>query len=209
MTQKIINGFPQYQDYTWKRAKFHGTSFTQIDRQKTDINLQLDVIGDPIQVNENTISLLHVYRDGVWLHPDQGFELIGENTIRISPGLLMSESIEFMFFTGASGVLNYIPVAPPVPSEDGYNQTVFEAIAFTNNEHPTVNAFAPTLINGKTRLTFHFPITQGRIDVYLNGTRAGQHSGLWTIIDDTTIELNDDYSAETMKVELVKQIVGI
>lgn len=209
MTQQVVNGFPQFHSFTWKRSKFHGNAGTQLDQTKTDIDIQSGTIGDSIQVDVDTLPLLTVQRDGAFLHPDQGYELVSANTIRVVPGLLDGETVEFLFFTGVSGVLDYIPVAPTVPGVDGYDQTLSEAIVFTDNSQLPINAYAPSLTLGKTRITTHFEIDAGRIDVYINGGRAGIHSGIWTFIDANTIELNDDFSSLATKVEIVKQIVGL
>lgn len=208
MTQKISNGFPQYFDFTYLKSRFFGTIATQADQTKTDIDLVNDTVGDVIQVDNSTLNLLEVSRDGAHLHEDQGFELIAPNIIRVVPGLLDNETLEFSFFTGSSGVVTQIPVIDPAPGGDGIDQTFFEALAYTDNSSAPINAFNAFVILGKTRVTAQFTIDVGRVDVYLNGTRAGANSGLWTLVDPTTIELDDDYSTTKMKVEIVKQIVG-
>lgn len=207
--QSIVNGFPQFQDFTYLKSKYYGTTATQAFKPHTDINVQSGTVGDSIQVDSDTVGLLTIVRDGAVLMVEEGFELIAPNVVRLYPGLLATESIEFKFLTGVSGVLNYIPVAPPVPSSDGYDQTVTEALVFTDNSELPVGAFPPTVVASKTRITTQFEIDAGRLDVYLNGRRAGAHSGLWSIIDQNTIELNDDYSTVKMQVEIVKHIVGL
>lgn len=207
--QSIVKGFPQFQDFTYLNSKYYGTTATQAVKTHTDVNVQSGTVGDPIQVDSDTVGLLTVVRDGAVLMVEEGFEIIAPNVLRLYPGLLATESVEFKFLTGVSGVLNYIPVAPPVPSADGYDQTVSEALVYTDNSQLPVGAFPPTLVAGKTRITTQFEIDAGRLDIYINGRRAGAHSGVWSIIDQNTIELNDNYSTVTMQVEIVKQIVGL
>ncbi|MDD3412408.1 MAG: hypothetical protein PHY47_00245 [Lachnospiraceae bacterium] len=209
MTQKIHKGFPQFHSFAWLRSKFYGTLATQSDQSKTDINLQSDTVGDSINIDSSNLSLLTVMRDGAFLHLDQGYELIAPNTIRVWPGLLNQETVEFMFFTGVNGIMEYIPEAPPAPSQDGYAQTIDEALVYTDNSETPVNAFAPILFGGKTRISTHFQIDNGKIDVYVNGGRVGIHSGVWSVLDANTIELDQDYSADKMKIEIVKQRIGL
>ncbi len=208
MSQKIVNGFPQFTSFTYLKSKFFGTPLTQADQEKTDINLVTETTGDQIPLVEDTIHLLTVVRNGATLIVEQGFELVSENIIRVVPGLLQTETLEFRFFTGVDGVVETIPVAPPVPGVEGYPQTTTEGFCFTDGSGTEVNCFPATVLVGRTRISTQFDLDEGRIDVYINGNRIGVHSGIWTLIDINTIELDDDYSSDKMKVEIVKQIVG-
>lgn len=208
MTQKVVNGFPQYFDFIYLRSKFHGSAATQADQTKTDIDLVNDVIGDPITVDAQNLNLLQVQRDGAFLHPDQGFELIAPNQVRVTPGLLVGEVVEFLMFTGQSGVINQIPTIDPAPGPDGVDQTLREACVYTDGSQSEINAFPASLSGGVTRITTHFDTDIGRTDVYFNGIRVSENSGAWTRVDENTIDLNDDYSATKMKVEIVNNLVG-
>lgn len=208
MTQKIVNGFPQFTSFSYLYSKFHGTAGTQVNQTKTDIDLVTDTVGDQIPLTEENIRLLSLVRDGATLILDQGFELIAENKIRVVPGLLQGEVLEFKFFTGVDGVLETIPVAPPVEGDQGYPQTTTESTVYTDGSGVEVNCFPAFNFDGRTRVTTHFDLNEGRVDVYLNGSRIGEVSGIWSFIDVNTIELNDDYLSTKMKVDVVKQIVG-
>jgi hypothetical protein len=208
MTQKVVNGFLQFHHYTWLKSKFVGTLATQLANIKTDIDLVNDTTGDSITVDAQDVNLLRVVRDGASLIESQGYSIIAPNQVRLTPSLLQNETVEFYFFTAASGVIETIPVVPPTPGVEGYSQTLSEALVWTDGSSSEVGAFAPVVLGGKTQITTHFDIDAGRIDVYINGTRVGIHSGVWIVVDQDTIELDDDYSSTNMKVEIVKQIVG-
>lgn len=207
MTQKVVNGFPQYFSYTYLAGKYFGTPLTQTGEEYTDVNLQSDLIGDSITVDHIEAPLLTIIRDGAFLHEDQGYEIIAANTIRIFPGLLENETVEFKKLVGASGVVEVIPTVPPVTAT-GYNQTITEATVYTDNSLSPVNAFAAIVLAGKTRISTQFPLNEGRVDVYINGTRSSKNDGVWVLADATTIEFNDNYSAVRMKVDIIKQKVG-
>jgi hypothetical protein len=125
MTQKITNGFPQYFSFTYLNGKYDGTASTEAAEDYTDINLQSDLIGDSITATEDEIELLTVMRDGAILLDGQGFEFIGTNQIRITPGLLENETVQIKKFTGVSGLIETVPVMPPVGSV-GSSQTIQE-----------------------------------------------------------------------------------
>jgi hypothetical protein len=208
MTQKVFNGFPQYFSYTYQTGKFFGSAITQANEALTIINLQSDLIGDSITLDINDIGLITVIRDGAVLLEDQGFELVGPNTIAVWPGLLETEVLQIKKLVAASGIVEIIPVVPPVTGSGGYPQDIIEATVYTDNFKPAINAFPATLFAAKTRITTQFFLNEGRIDLYLNNTRVSINDGIWEIIDSTTIELNDDYSATRMKVDIIKQKVG-
>ena len=208
MTQKVFNGFPQYYAFTTQSGKFYGTPVTQAFEESTDINLQSQLVGDSISITIDELPLLTVYRDGAYLHESQGFEVIAPNVVRISPGLLDTETVEFKKLIAASGVVEMIPPVPPVVDDSGYEHTIQEATAYTDNSVAAVNAFAPVTLAGKTRITTEFTLDEGRIDVYINGGRSSVNDGVWILADSNTIELQDDYSAVKMKVDIIKQKVG-
>lgn len=209
MSQKIVNGFPQFYSLTHLVSKFFGTGATQLSQDHTDIDLlNPPVGGDPITVTEDDIGLLSVTRDGATLYLDQGFEIIAPNTLRVFPGLLNGETVEFRKLVGASGVIETIPTVPPVPGSGGYAQEILEASAYTDDSTPAVNAFSPVLLAGRTRISTHFVINEGKIDVYLNGARVSVNDGVWSFVDSTTIELDDNYSTTRMKVDITRQKVG-
>ncbi len=208
MSQRIINGFPQYFSYTYLSGKFYGTPTTQVNEDFTDVNTQSDLIGDSIQIDEEDEGIILAYRDGAFLHVGQGFEIIAPNTVRITPGLLDTETFEIKKLVGASGVIENIPVVPPVPGSGGYNQTINEASVYTDSSATPINAFAPVVVSGKTRITPEFTLNEGKVDVFINGFRVSINDGVWSFADTDTIELNDNYSAIRMKVDIIKQKVG-
>lgn len=208
MSQKIYNGFPQFFSFTYLSGKFYGNLLTQAEESFTDINIQSQLVGDAITIDQSDVNLLHVVRDGSFLHLDQGFEVIEPNVVRIWPGLLSTEVVEFKKLVGASGVVQNIPTVDPVNNPDGYSQTITEATVYTDMSKVAINAFEAILFEGKTRITPHFDLNDGRIDVYINSQRVSINDGVWSIVDPTTIELNDNYSAVRMKVDIIKQRVG-
>ena len=208
MTQKVFNGFPQYYAFTTQSGKFYGTPVTQADETFTDINLQSQLIGDSISILINEAPLLTVYRDGAFLHESQGFEIIAPNIVRISPGLLDTETVEFRKLIAASGVVEMIPAVPPVVGNEGYVHTINEATVYTDNSVAPINALPAVTLASKTRITAEFDLDEGRIDVYINGFRSSINDGVWILVDLNTIELQDDYSATKMKVDIIKQKVG-
>lgn len=208
MTQKVANGFPQFYAFTSQSGKFFGTPTTQALEAYTDINLQNQLVGDSISILAEELPLLTVFRDGSYLHESQGFELIAPNLVRVFPGLLDTETIEFKKLVAASGVITTIPEVPPTPDSNGYVQTIQEATIYTDNFIPAIHALPPIVLAGKTRITTEFLINTGRIDVHINGKRVSVNDGIWSIVDVNTIELNDDYSAVRMKVDIIKQKVG-
>lgn len=208
MTQKIVNGFPQFHEITYLTGSYIGTPSDQLVQTHKDINLQTDLVGDSISITQAEGGILSVIRDGAYLHKDQGYDIIAPNIVRLFQGLLAGEEVEFKKLAGASGVVTVIPTVPPVTSGDGYEQTISEATVYTDDSVPAVLAFSPTLNAGKTRISTQFPLNVGKVDVYINGTRSSINDGIWTLVDPTTIELNDDYSTVKMKVDIVKQIVG-
>ena len=208
MTQKIINGFPQFHEITHLSGSYFGTALDQTNQDHTDINLQSGLVGDSITITEQEAGILSVYRDGAYLHKDQGYDIIAPNIVRIFRGLLNGEEVEFKKLAGASGLVTIIPTVPPVLGSSGYDQTIEEATVYTDDSIPAINAYSPIVNAGRTRLSTHFNINAGKIDVYINGTRSSINDGVWTFVDSTTIELNDDYSSVKMKVDIIKQIVG-
>lgn len=208
MTQKIVNGFPQFHQITYLSGNYFGTATTQSLQDHTDINLQTDLIGDSITITTEEANILTVIRDGINLHKDQGYDVIAPNIVRIFKGLLNTEEVTFKKLVAASGVVTVIPTVPPVTGTNGYAQTVFEATVYTDDSIPAINAFSPLVNAGKTRLSTHFSIDAGKIDIYINGNRSSVNDGIWTLVDATTIELDDDYSSVKMKVDIIKQIVG-
>jgi hypothetical protein len=208
MSQKIFNGFPQYFSYTYQTGKYFGTLATQVQESFTDVNLQSELIGDSITLEANETGVVSIVRDGAVLLEDQGWELIAPNIVRIFPGLLDSEVVEFKKLVGASGVIETIPVVPPAPGPGGYPQNVIEATVYTDAFKPAVNAFEAIVLSSKTRITAQFLLDEGRIDVYINNTRVSANDNIWTLVDNTTIELDDDYSATRMKVDIIRQKVG-
>ena len=207
MTQKIINGFPQYFSYTYLNGKYYGTEITEANELHTDINLQFDLVGDSITVKEEEIELLTIMRDGSILLDNQGFQFIAENQIRVIPGLLENEVVQIKKFVGVSGAVETVQVLPPIQPQ-GYPQLVQEATFYTDNSTLPVNGVAAVVYEGKTRLITSFVIDEGRTDVYINSSRVSVNDGIWSFIDSNTIELNDDYSSTRMKVDVVNQRVG-
>lgn len=208
MTQRVLNGFPQYFDFIYLRSKYFGTPVTQADQTKTDIDLVNDTLGDTITVDAQNLPLLQVLRDGAFLHPDQGYELIAPNQIRVTPGLLAGEVLEFLMFTGQSGAIQVIPTVDPQPGPDGIDHTINEAVLFTDGSGTESAAFPATLASGLTRIVTFFDLDVGRTDVYFNGTRLSATAGQYTLVNSTTIDLDDDYSAVKGRVEIVNQRVG-
>lgn len=209
MLQKIINGFPQYYDLTYQRSYYVGTLATQIQKQKTDINLLTDCIGDQIHIDEDSLNLLSIVRDGASLIPGQGFELIAENTIRVSPGLLNGETLELKKLTGSNAILESIPTVPPIVTSDGFDQTTIEAIIWTDGSESNHNANPAIVVDGKTRVSTLFSLDAGKVDIFINGKRYGKYAGVWSFVDSNTVELDNDYSTTKMYVEIVKQVVGV
>lgn len=208
MTQKIFNGFPQYYAFTTQSGKFYGTPSTQINESHTDINLQSQLIGDSISISIEEIAFLSIYRDGAYLYESQGFDIIAPNIVRVSPGLLDTETVEFKKLIAASGVVEMIPSVPPVAGSEGYVHTINEATVYTDNSIAAVNALPAVTLTGKTRITAEFDLDEGRVDVYINGYRSSINDGSWIFADANTIEFQDDYSAVKMKVDIIKQKVG-
>lgn len=208
MSQKVFNGFPQYFSYTYQAGKFFGTLANQVQESFIDVNLQSELIGDSMTLEASETDVLTIVRDGIVILEDQGWELIAPNIVRIFPGLLSYEVLQFKKLVGASGVVESIPIIPPVPSSGGYPQTVTEATVYTDAFKPAINAFEAIVISSKTRITAQFFLDEGRIDVYINSTRVSANDGIWTLVDNATIELNDDYSATRMKVDIIRQKVG-
>jgi hypothetical protein len=210
MTQKIINGFPQFFSFTYLSGKYSGTSATESLESHTEIDLQHDLAGDSIRITEEDINLLTVVRDGAILLYDEGFEISGTNKIKIYPGLLENEVIQFKKFIGISGVVES-PIDTFPPSEGlGYDQLIQEATVYTDNSQPSINSSGVALDpeGQKTRINTSFSLSDGRVDVYINSSRVSVNDGIWSIFGDNTIELNDDYSETRMKVDIVKQRVG-
>jgi hypothetical protein len=208
MSQKVFNGFPQYFSYTYQTGKFFGTLATQVQESFTDVDLQSQLIGDSITLEADETGVLSIVRDGAVLLEDQGWELIAPNIVRIFPGLLENETLQFKKLVGTSGVIETIPTIPPVPGTGGYPQTLVEATVYTDAFKPAVNAFEAIVLSSKTRISTQFLLNEGRIDVYINNTRISVNDDIWTLVDNTTIELNDDYSATRMKVDIIRQKVG-
>ena len=208
MTQKVVNGFPQFHDFTYLTGSYIGTLADQSVQTHKDINLQTDLVGDSITITSDEGNILLVMRDGAYLHKDQGYDIIAPNIVRLFKGLLAGEEVEFKKLTGTSGVVTVIPTAPVASGTDGYTQTIIEATVYTNDSVPPIHAFSPIVNAGKTRISTQFQINVGKVDIYINGTRSSINDGVWTLVDPTTIELNDDYSTVKMKVDIVKQIVG-
>jgi hypothetical protein len=208
MTQKVVNGFPQYFAYTYLTGKFYGTPTTQSFMAYTDIDLQSQLVGDGIGISLEDSGLISIFRDGAFLHQSQGYDIVGSNVIRVFPGLLDTETIEVKKLTGASGVVSSIPVAPPVSGTSGYVQSMIEATVYTDNSIPSIRALPPIVFGGKTRITAEFLLNEGRVDVYINGYRSSSNDSTWTIINTNTIELSEDFSTVKMKVDIIKQKVG-
>lgn len=208
MSQKIFNGFPQYFSYTYLVGKFFGNTTTQAQESHTDINLQNELVGDILTMENNEVGLLTVIRDGATLIDDQGWELISPNTIRIWPGLLSTETLQFKKLVGVSGIIEAIPSVPPTSNPSGYPTEIIEATVYTDNFKPSINAFSAITLAGKTRISTQFLLDEGRVDVYINSTRVSLNDGIWIMADNTTIELDDDYSATRMKVDIIRQKVG-
>lgn len=208
MTQKVVNGFPQYFSYTYLSGAFYGTPVTESVSSHTDINLQSDLQGDSIDILPEESGILSVFRDGVFLHESQGYEIIAPNVVRVFGGLLDTETVEFKKLVGASGVIEQIPVHDPVVSSAGHPHSISEATVYTDGSVAAVNGLEAVVINGKTRITAEFSLNEGRIDVYINGTRSSVNDNIWELVDSDTIELNEDYSSVKMKVDIIKQKVG-
>ena len=208
MTQKIINGFPQYFSYTYLSGKYFGTEITEANQDYTEINLETELIGDSIALDNTESHLVTIVRDGAVLLESHGYEITSNNVIKIFPGLLRNETIEIKKLVGASGVVENITVVPPIGGSAGQPQVINEATIYTDNSETPANALGAILLAGKTRLTTHFFLNEGRIDVYINGFRSSINDGIWTLVDTNTIELDDDYSTVKMKVDIVKQKVG-
>jgi hypothetical protein len=208
MSQKIVNGFPQFYALTHLVSEFYGTALTQLSQDHTDVDLQAPQYGDQISVDVLDIGLLTVTRDGATLYLDQGFEIVAPNVLRVFPGLLDGETLQFKKLVGASGLIETIPTVPPVPGSGGYAQEILEATIYTDDSVAAINAFSPVLLAGKTRISTHFALNEGKIDVFLNGSRVSVNDGIWFFADSTTIELDDNYSTTKMKVDITRQKVG-
>lgn len=100
MAQQIINGFPQHFQTSYLKSKFTGTLATQTAQVQTDLNLIVDTTGDVINVDAPTLGLLQVSRDGALLIEGEGFTLLSPSNIRLTPGLLEGETVEFSFLKG-------------------------------------------------------------------------------------------------------------
>lgn len=208
MSQKIVNGFPQFYALTHLVSEFYGTALTQLNQNHTDVDLQAPHYGDQISADVLDVGLLTVTRDGATLYLDQGFEIVAPNILRVFPGLLDGETLQFKKLVGASGVVETIQTVPPVPGSGGYAQEILEATIYTDDSVAAINAFSPVILAGKTRISTHFALNEGKIDVFLNGSRVSVNDGIWFFADSTTIELDDNYSTTKMKVDITRQKVG-
>jgi hypothetical protein len=96
-----------------------------------------------------------------------------------------------------------------------------QAYAFTNGVGTFVNCSAPTVVSTKTRLllSFTYPMninvgtTNGSIKVYINGQKVPRYIDAITTpdayykeIDQSTIELDSDYSSFAYSLEVIQDI---
>lgn len=99
-----------------------------------------------------------------------------------------------------------------------------QAYCFTNGTGNEINCSAPTVVSGKTRIqtTFSFPVavnsgtTNGAISVYLNGQKIPRFidstltpDAYYKEISQNVVELDRDYSAYTLSVEIVQTVAVV
>lgn len=123
--------------------------------------------------------------------------------------------------TGLVNVLGYkVYFHRETAAEDGGIRG--QAYCFTDGTGTEIGCSAPTVVSGKTRInltafTYATGInpsnTNGQLDVYLNGQKLPRFidstltpDQSYKEIDNKTIELDDDYSSNTVAVEIVKRI---
>jgi len=106
-----------------------------------------------------------------------------------------------------------------VTSADGFIQN--QAFSFTNGVGTEINCSAPSVVSGKTRLQMTFSYatgvnsgtTNGSIKVYLNGQKIPRFvdstltpDAYYKEIDSNTIELDRDYSAYQLSIEVIQDV---
>jgi hypothetical protein len=107
-------------------------------------------------------------------------------------------------------------------AEDG--DSLDTAYCFTNGTGTEINCNSPVVVSGKTRLTlgFNYAVgvnpgtTNGSLEVYLNGQKLPRFvdstltpDSSYKEISANTIELDDDYSAYNLSLEVVRRVAVI
>jgi hypothetical protein len=107
--------------------------------------------------------------------------------------------------------------------EDG--SILNQAMCFTDGIGTEINCSAPSVVSGKTRVeltTFTFPVdvnsgtANGALKVYLNGQKIPRYidatltpDASYREIDQKTIELDGDYSALNLSLEIIQDVAAI
>lgn len=122
--------------------------------------------------------------------------------------------------SGAANILKYkMFFYDEESSEDG--SILNQAMCMTDGTGTEINCAAPSVVSGKTRVvtTFTFPVgvnsgtANGAIKVYLNGQKIPRYidatltpDASYKEISSNTIELDTDYSAQQLSLEIVQDV---
>lgn len=213
MPVQVINGFPQYFEYGHLYARFYGNAITQASQQYTDVDLQTDTIGDVMTFDNPDVQLMTIIRDGATLLNDAGYEIIAPNVVRITPGLLDGEIVEFKKLRAVAEIGN-IPVDPTPGAPIVVEKTQTNAVNWTDSSGANINSYPAFLNAGNTRIRTHFVFDPDEIEVYINGQFISESmlnslsQPFWTVVDVDTIELDGDYSAMKTSVQIIKKTYG-
>lgn len=213
MPVQVINGFPQYFEYGHQYSRFYGNAVTQAATAYTDIDLQSDTLGDVMTFDTPDVQLMTIVRDGATLLNDAGYEIIAPNVVRLTPGLIDGEIVEFKKLRAIAEVGN-IPVDPTPGAPIVVEKTQTNAIAWTDSSGANINAYPAFLDSGKTRIRTQFVFDPDEIEVYINGQFISEamlnasNQPVWIIIDQDTIELDADYSAMKTSIQIIKKTYG-
>lgn len=210
MGQRIINGFPQFYDFTIRRGVLAGNNGHLSDKQKTLINTSTDLVGEDIYFTTNEANLIEIKRDGASLIQGAGYTLISDNMVEVYPGLIPGEVIEVKKITGVAGFVDSIPTES-LSFRGEINKEV--ASCNTNGDGVEQNCMVSSQ-TGKTVIKTLFALNDA-FDLYINGNKVNSTSTdsqgrlFYSKISSNEVQLNQDYSSEKMFIEIVQQnIIG-
>lgn len=213
MPIQIINGFPQYFEFGHQYARFYGNALTQEFQDYTDIDLMTDTIGDPMSFEEADVQLMTITRDGATVLNDAGYDIIAQNVIRLTPGLLNGEIVEFKKLRAVAEIGN-IPVDPTPGEPVLVEKTQTEAVCWTDSSGADINAYPAYLEGGKTAIKTHFVFDPEDIEIYINGQFISGamlnelNEPYWTVFSSDIILLDKDYSALKTNIQIIKKTYG-
>jgi len=213
MPVQVINGFPQYFEIGHTYSRFYGNAITQASQAYTDIDLQTDTIGDAMMFDIPEVQLMTIVRDGATLLNDAGYSIVSPNVVRLVPGLLDGEIVEFKKLHAVAEIGN-IPVDPTPGAPIVVEKTSTEAVCWTDGSGADINSYPAFLEVGKTRIRTHFTFDPEEIEIFVNGQYTsgsmlnGSAQPVWTVVDVDTIELDGDYSTMKTSIQITKKTYG-